>query len=139
MKIYSVAENGKLQSYKLFSTKIEAGFPSPADDYIEGQLDLNEYLVKNPPATFFVRVSGESMIGAGIHPNDLLIVDRSIKPKAGKVVIAVINGEFTVKRLVDRNGSFWLVPENSKFPEKQIKDDEDVLVWGVVTNVIHPL
>lgn len=83
----------------LYGTNVSAGFPSASNDYVEGKLDLNEHLIKNPPATFFVRVSGDSMIGAGIHPDDLLVVDRSEEPKHGKIVIAVINGELTVKRL----------------------------------------
>ena len=82
-----------------FSCAVEAGFPSPADDHLEGSLDLNSYLIKHPAATFFVRVSGESMVGAGIFNNDILVVDRSIKPSNGKVVIAVLEGQLTVKRL----------------------------------------
>lgn len=137
MKIYSLNQQSPTTSFKLFSTKIEAGFPSPADDYIESHLDLNEYLVKNPPATFFVRVSGESMIDAGIHPDDLLIVDRSLTPQSNQIVIAVLNSEFTVKRLVKKDGVFWLMPENKKFNPYRINDGDDVLIWGVVTNVIH--
>jgi len=137
MKIYSLNQQSPTTSFKLFASRIEAGFPSPADDYIESNLDLNEYLVKNPPATFFVRVSGESMIDAGIHPDDLLIVDRSLTPQSGQIVIAVLNSEFTVKRLVKKDGVFWLMPENKKFKPYQINDGDDVLIWGVVTNVIH--
>lgn len=87
-------------SQDLYGTKVSAGFPSPAGDFMEGKLDLNDYLIKNPPATFFVRVTGDSMIGAGIHPDDLLVVDRSIDPKSRKIVIAVVDGELTVKRLI---------------------------------------
>lgn len=137
MKIYSSKESAEQKLFHLYATKVEAGFPSPADDYLEGQLDLNEHLIKNPASTFFVRVSGESMVGAGINPNDLLIVDRSLRPNSGSIVIAIISGEFTVKRFVFRENSYWLVPENSNFKEKKISEDDDVAIWGVVTNVIH--
>ena len=90
----------------LFSGKVAAGFPSPADDYIEKSLDLNELLVQKPAATFFVRAQGESMLGAGIHPNDILVVDRSIAPVPGKIVICALNGELTVKRLEHHNGQW---------------------------------
>ena len=83
----------------LFSGKVATGFPSPADDYVEKTLDLNELLIQKPAATFFVRAQGESMLGAGIHPNDILLVDRSIEPVPGKIVICALNGELTVKRL----------------------------------------
>lgn len=96
-------------SLPLFSGKISAGFPSPADDYVEKTLDLNELLVQKPAATFFVRAQGESMLGAGIHPNDILVVDRSIEPAAGKIVICALNGELTVKRLASENGQ-WKQP-----------------------------
>ena len=90
----------------LFAGKVAAGFPSPADDYIEKSLDLNELLVQKPAATFFVRAQGESMLGAGIHPNDILVVDRSIDPVPGKIVICALNGELTVKRLEHHNGQW---------------------------------
>ena len=100
----------------LFSGKVSAGFPSPADDYVEKTLDLNELLVQKPAATFFVRAEGESMLGAGIHPNDILIVDRSIKPNAGKIVICALNGELTVKRLKRVKGTMVLKAENLTMP-----------------------
>jgi DNA polymerase V len=123
----------------LFSTKISAGFPSPADDYIEMQLDLNTHLIKNPASTFLLRVSGESMKDVGIFPNDILIVDRSIKPTDGKIVIAAIDGELTVKRLKKNNDALYLLPENKAFAPIVIKDSQELLIWGVVTNVIHAL
>ncbi|MCX7124718.1 MAG: translesion error-prone DNA polymerase V autoproteolytic subunit [Gammaproteobacteria bacterium] len=123
----------------LYSNKVSAGFPSPADDHIEAQLDLNTHLVKNPTSTFFVRVSGESMKDVGIFPNDILIVDRSIKPIDGKIVIAVVDGELTVKRLKTENGSLFLMPENKDFKPIAIKELQEVSIWGVVTNVIHAL
>lgn len=122
----------------LYSAKVAAGFPSPADDYIEAKLDLNEHLVKHPAATFFVRVEGESMIGAGIYPDDILIVDRSLKPSNGKIVIAVLNGELTVKRLkLGQGGALSLLPENDKFPVIHVTEEMNFNLWGVVTNVIH--
>jgi DNA polymerase V len=116
---------------------VSAGFPSPGTDYLEGKLDLNEHLIKNPPATFFVRVSGDSMIGAGIHPEDILVVDRSEDPKSGKIVIAVINGELTVKRLKQSREGIQLLPENPEYSPIAITEDMDFQVWGVVTFVIH--
>lgn len=123
----------------LYATRVAAGMPSPAEDYTEGLLDLNEHLMKNPEVTFFVRVSGDSMIDAGIHPGDLLIVDRSLRPGNGKVVIAVINGELTVKRLFKEKNKLYLMPENPHYPAIEIKEEMDFMIWGVVTNVIHEL
>ena len=114
-----------------------AGFPSPADDYIEGSLDLNHHLIKHPAATFFVRVSGESMINAGIYPGDILIVDRSLEAVDKKIVIAVLNGELTFKRLRIRCGNPVLEPENDTYKPIEITPDMAFEIWGVVTNVIH--
>jgi DNA polymerase V len=116
---------------------VAAGFPSPADDFLEGRLDLNEKLIRHPAATFFVRVSGNSMIKAGIHSGDMLIVDRSLEPKSGSVVVAVIDGEFTVKRISRKGDRLYLMPENPRFKPIQITDNSSFQVWGVVTNVIH--
>jgi DNA polymerase V len=121
----------------LFSGKVAAGFPSPADDYIEKNLDLNELLVHKPAATFFVRAQGESMLGAGIHPNDILVVDRSIEAVPGKIVICALNGELTVKRLERDNGQWQLKAENPAYADILIHDELDMVIWGVVTNVIH--
>ena len=124
----------------MYSTLVAAGLPSPTEDYSEGKIDLNEHLLKNPESTFFVRVSGDSMIDVGIHPNDLLIVDRSERPKSGRVIIAVINGELTVKRLIKKdNNKLWLMPENVNYPMIEITEDMEFMIWGVVTSVIHPL
>ncbi|AQT68207.1 LexA repressor [Anaerohalosphaera lusitana] len=127
------------QALPVFTARISAGFPSPAADYEEGKLDLNKHLIKNPPATFFVRVTGDSMEGAGIYDGDLLIVDRSVEPKSGKVVIAVLNGELTVKRLRVYRGKYSLIAENTNYPDIKISRDMEFEVWGVVTNVIHQL
>jgi len=123
----------------LFMVPVAAGFPSPAEDYLEGKLDLNKYLIKHPAATFFVRVTGDSMVAAGIHPGDILIVDRSIEPSDKKVVIAVIEGELTVKRIRMLKGKIVLMPENEKYKPLQIDGEMNFEIWGVVTNVIHPL
>jgi DNA polymerase V len=126
-------------SLPLFTGKVAAGFPSPADDYVEKNLDLNELLVQKPAATFFVRAQGESMLGAGIHPNDILVVDRSLEAIPGKVVICAINGELTVKRLERVNSQWQLKAENPAFPDIVIHDELELVIWGVVTNVIHSL
>jgi DNA polymerase V len=126
-------------SLPLFTGKVAAGFPSPADDYVEKNLDLNELLVQKPAATFFVRAQGESMLGAGIHPNDILVVDRSLEAIPGKVVICAINGELTVKRLERVNEQWQLKAENPAFADIVIHDELELVIWGVVTNVIHAL
>ena len=127
------------QELPVFIARIAAGFPSPAADYEEGKLDLNKHLIKNPAATFFVRVAGDSMVGAGIHDGDLLIVDRAKEPKNGSVIIAVLDGQLTVKRLRIRRGKYALEPENDNYPVQPITEGMEFEVWGVVTNVIHPL
>jgi len=118
---------------------VEAGFPSPADDYMEEGLDLNEHVIKHPSATYFVKASGDSMIGAGIFNGDLLIVDRSLEASSGKVVIAEVDGQLTVKRLLKLNDSFSLQSENSSYPPIELQEGNEVVVWGVVTHVIHDL
>lgn len=121
----------------LFTAGVSAGFPSPADDFIDRSLDLNEYLIKHPAATFFVRVEGSSMIGSGIHPGDILIVDKALEPYDGSIVIAVVDGEFTVKRFKRERGRCWLAPENPAYAPIEIAGDMQLEVWGVVTYVIH--
>lgn len=128
-----------VQPLPLFSGKVAAGFPSPAEDHVEKTLDLNELLVQKPAATFFVRAQGESMLGAGIHPNDILIVDRSIEPVPGKIVICALNGELTVKRLQRDSGHWQLQAENPAYADIVIHEALEMVIWGVVTNVIHPL
>ncbi|MBA3813522.1 MAG: translesion error-prone DNA polymerase V autoproteolytic subunit [Alphaproteobacteria bacterium] len=123
----------------LFESRVQAGFPSPGDDYSEGTLDLNDYLIPHKATTFFVRVTGESMTGAGIFPGDMLIVDRSLNPSDGKVVIAVLNGEMTVKRLKNNKDSLLLCSENDRYPDIKVTPEDEFSTWGVVTNVIHSL
>lgn len=132
-----LTQEGDEYKIPLYGSSVRAGFPSPADDYIESTLDLNEYLIKHPAATFLVRASGDSMIHAGIHSGDILVVDRSIEATHGKIVIAALNGELTVKRLSRQHGQVKLVAENPEFPAIDITEEQDVVIWGVVTNVIH--
>ena len=131
----SISESS--QQLPLYLEKISAGFPSPGEDYVDKELDLNDHLIKHPAATFFVRVEGDSMINAGIHDADLLIVDRSLEPGDRKIVIAVINGEMTVKRIRKQNNKLYLIPENNNFKYLEITPDSEFQVWGVVTYVIH--
>lgn len=121
----------------IYGGKVAAGSPAPTDDYIEGMMDLTEHLINDPATTFFVRVTGYSMINAGIHPDDILVVDRSLEPRHGKIVIAAVEGELTVKRLYKKNRSVRLMPENDEFEAIEIAPDEVLHIWGVVTNVIH--
>lgn len=140
VEIFELAGEVEKVKLPLYNCSVSAGFPSPADDYIDLKLDLNDYLIKRPSSTFLVRVSGESMIKAGIHDGDILTVDRSITPTDGKIVIAVINGECTVKRIQYKNNVLHLLPENDAYAPIIIKEFSDtIFIWGVVTNVIHPL
>lgn len=122
-----------------FQCAVAAGFPTAAEEEVEAELDLNELLIKRPTATFFVRVQGASMIGAGIHDGDILVVDRSLTAVDGKVVIAAVNGELTVKRLYRKGKTVRLLPENEDFEPIDITEETDLHIWGVVTNVIHAL
>jgi DNA polymerase V len=123
----------------LFDAAVPAGFPSPAADYEQEKLDLNRHLVSNPAATFFVKVAGDSMIGAGIHHGDLLVVDRSLEPRDKSVVIAVLNGELTVKRIRIKGRKVTLEPENDNYTSQEVTADTAFEVWGIVTSVIHRL
>ena len=124
-------------TFPLFAARVEAGFPSPADDYVDRALDLHEELVPRPAATFFVRARGESMIGAGIHDGDLLVVDRSLAPVPGRVVIAALDGALTIKRLGRGEHGLRLEAENDAYPPIEVGEDTDARIWGVVTSVIH--
>lgn len=139
LRVKNIFSFKKKQSINLplYISRVKAGFPSPADDYIEKQLDLNEYLIKHPASTFFVRVEGDSMIDAGIHSGDILIVDKSLEPKNNKIVIAVVNGELTVKRIKKTGGKVFLIAENDNYSPIEITGDTDFVIWGIVTNVIH--
>lgn len=115
---------------------ISAGFPSPADDFRETRISLDEELIRNKEATFFARVSGQSMIGAGLEDNDLLVIDRSIPPTNNKIAVCFLDGEFTVKRLRVEGGEVWLKPENPDYPIIKITEENNFIIWGIVTNVI---
>jgi DNA polymerase V len=128
---------GTRYSLNYFQQPVSAGFPSPAEDHLDGKLDLNRHYIKNPAATFFVRVAGDSMMGAGIHNGDLLIVDRSLEPLSGCVVIAVINGEHTVKRLHREGDRLLLLAENADYAPIVVSELEELHIWGVVTCVLH--
>ena len=121
----------------IFTSRVQAGFPSPADDYLEDTLDLNTHLIHHKEATFFVKAQGDSMIRAGIQQGDILIVDKSLSAKSGKIVIAVVDGEFTVKRLHKYKGNITLKAENPDFEDIKIGGDDELIIWGVVTSVIH--
>lgn len=121
----------------LYLSRIKAGFPSAADDYLDKKLDLNEHLIKHPSSTFFVRVKGDSMMGAGINSGDILIVDRSVEAKSGKIVVVILNGEFTVKRLHKRQERIFLLAENPEYGPIEVKQGTDFEIWGVVLHVIH--
>jgi DNA polymerase V len=133
----SLRSNTSPRKTPLFFTSIPAGFPSPAADYTEDELDFNELLVKRKAATYCLKVTGESMPGAGIFPNDILVVDRSIRPEKGDIVVAALNGEFTVKRFFQQHGSIILHPENPDFKDIRVSPEEDFTVFGVVTSVVR--
>lgn len=127
------------QPLPLFSDKVPAGFPSPATDHMDQRLDLAEHVVTHPDATFFLRVKSDSysMTGAGIFPGDLLVVDRSLEPKSGRVVVASINGELTVKRLHKHGDAITLKAENPAYQDISIKDGQELMICGVVAFVVH--
>ncbi len=137
-EVYGFERRSKLK-LPLFLAKVPAGFPSPADDFLDKRLDLNEHLVKHPAATFFVKVQGSSMIQAGIHAGDILIVDRALEPADRRIVVAAVNGELAVKRLCKRKDKVFLASENPDFREMEVTPEMGFEVWGVVTHVIHAL
>lgn len=118
-------------------SKVPAGFPSPATEYEEDSLDINDIVVTNPTATFYVRVKGNSMVDANIKDGDILVVDKSIEATHGKIIIAVVDGEFTVKTLYNKNGLIKLVPANPDFPDIVLKNEQELNVWGVVSYIIY--
>ena len=120
-----------------FSATVPAGFPSPAEDYEEGPLNLQDLLVPRPASTFFVRATGDSMLGAGILPGDILVVDRSLTVRHGDIILAILDGEFTVKRLIQREGLAFLKPENELYPVIPLDGNREFEVWGCVTATIH--
>jgi DNA polymerase V len=136
LEFYSAETTTKLK-IPLFESGVSAGFPSPADDYLDLPIDLNEFLIKHPAATFYVRVKGNSMEGAGIRNGDLLIVDRAEEPRNKSIVLGIIDGEFTVKRIKKKGSDLYLMPDNPEFKPIKIDNNMDFQVWGVVTYVVH--
>ncbi len=137
LQIFKAVANSR-QAIPLYSSKVAAGLPAPATCEVEDTIDLNEHLLANPTATYFVRATGESMTGAGIYPGDLLVVDCHLPAQSGKIVIALIDGELTVKRLFkDQGNNLFLMPENPMFEAIEITEEMDFMIWGVVTNTIH--
>ena len=135
-KIYKF-NNKKSADVGLHISSINAGFPSPAEDYVDVSLNLNDYLVKHPSSTFYIYVKGDSMIGSGIYDGDLMVVDRSLEPQSNNVVVAVIDGEFTVKKIYKKNNQIYLLPDNKNYQPIHIKEGMDFQVWGIVTHSIH--
>lgn len=128
-----------LLSIPLFADKVPAGFPSPATDDVEARLDLNRLLIQHAESTFFLRAKGQSMQDAGIHDGDVLVVDRALNPAHGQVVIAIVDGDFTVKRLFRQGGKVSLLAENPEFADITFREGQELQIWGVVTNVVHKL
>ena len=115
---------------------ISAGFPSPADDFRETRISLDRELVKNKEATFYARVDGDSMIGAGLNDGDLLVIDRSLNPENGKIAVCLVDGDFTVKRIKKEKDKFYLMPENKKYKPIELKEESELVIWGIVEYVI---
>tara|TARA_B100000768_G_C11031188_1_gene270173 strand:- start:9 stop:461 length:453 start_codon:yes stop_codon:yes gene_type:complete len=130
-------EESILSGVPIFINSVQAGFPSPAEDYMDLDLNLQDHLIQNPSATFCVRAVGESMKDAGIQSGDIMLVDKSLTPKNRSIVLAVIHGEFTVKRVNVSEKELYLMPENENFPPIKITQEMDFQVWGVVTYIIH--
>ena len=130
--------HGRLDAI-LINAGISAGFPSPAGDFKQERISLDKELIKNKEATFFARVSGESMINAGLEDGDLIVIDRSLEPTNNKIAVCFIDGEFTVKRLQVKKNKIWLKPENTNYKAIEVKEDNELIIWGIVTNVIKKL
>jgi len=128
---------GKVLDIPFYESNVPAGFPSPAEDFMDLDLNLQEYLVQHPSATFCVKVTGDSMQNAGIFSGDVMVVDRALEPKNKTIVLAVLDGEFTVKRIHKKRDSLYLNPENENFKPIEITEEIDFKVWGVVTHIIH--
>lgn len=140
LRVASVSklEAGEHIAVPLYLCRVSAGFPSPALDYVERDIDLNDWLIRNKLATYIVRVEGDSMVGE-IHPDDRLIVDRSLEPRHGDVVVACVDGEMLVKRMLIESGRCFLVAENPQYPAIELNGDSELTIWGVATHCIHGL
>jgi len=137
-EIYKLKIEKKVE-LPLYEFPVSAGFPSPADDYVDKHIDLNEYIIKHPAATFFVRVKGNSMQDSGISDGDLIVVDRALVPNNNTIVVAFLDGEFTLKRVKVKERELYLVPENSSYEPIKVTEDMDFQVWGVVTYCIKEI
>tara|TARA_B100000683_G_scaffold64516_1_gene62928 strand:+ start:630 stop:1079 length:450 start_codon:yes stop_codon:yes gene_type:complete len=135
LSFYSL--NSDVLDIPFYQSNVPAGFPSPAEDFMDLDLNLQAYLVQHPSATFCVRVTGDSMQNAGIFSGDVMVVDRALEPKNNTIVLAVLDGEFTVKRIQKKGNQLFLKPENQTFKPIEITEEMDFKVWGVVTHIIH--
>ena len=135
LSFYSL--NSDVLDIPFYQSNVPAGFPSPAEDFMDLDLNLQAYLVQHPSATFCVRVTGDSMQNAGIFSGDVMVVDRALEPKNNTIVLAVLDGEFTVKRIQKKGSQLFLKPENQTFNPIEITEEMDFKVWGVVTHIIH--
>ena len=138
LKIFSIDTN-KSTEIPFINEGIKAGFPSPAADFEETKLSLDSIVIKNKEATFYARASGSSMTNAGIDDDDLLVIDRSLEPSNGKIAVCFIDGEFTVKRIVLKDAKLFLQPENERYQPIEIQEDNNFLIWGIVTYVIKKM
>ncbi|MEN8964438.1 MAG: translesion error-prone DNA polymerase V autoproteolytic subunit [Polaribacter sp.] len=134
--IFFIPKPSSIEGAIFIDTGISAGFPIPAEDFEQNRVSLDEELVKNKNTTFFAKVKGQSMINAGLEDNDLLVIDRSLQPENNKIAVCYLDGEFTVKRLRVEKNEVWLQPENPDYPIINITEENDFLIWGIVTNVI---
>jgi DNA polymerase V len=137
LTIISLKDDLSKVELPLMQSKLSAGFPSPAEEYEEGKLDLNEYLIDHPAATFCVRITGDSMKDTGILEGSVVIVDRSLEAKHKDIVVAVLNGELTIKRLYHLDGKVMLLPENTDYAPIEIQEGDSFSIWGVVTGMVH--
>ena len=135
LHFYSPDTNNEADVW-LVGEGISAGFPSPADDFKEERISLDKAVVKNKAATFYARVAGQSMVGAGLDDGDLLVIDRSLEPQDGKIAVCFVDGEFTVKRLKVAEDCVWLMPENEQYKPLQVTEDNALIIWGIVTHVL---
>ena len=138
LHFYSPDTNNKADVW-LAGEGISAGFPSPADDFKEVRISLDRAVVKNEAATFYARVAGQSMVGAGLDDGDLLVIDRSLEPEDGKIAVCFVDGEFTVKRLKVAEDCVWLMPENKQYKPLQVTEENELIIWGIVTHVLKAL
>lgn len=136
LQFYAI-EEASFDEITLYGDSVPAGFPSPADDYLDMDLNLHDYLVQHPSATFCVRAIGDSMVDAGIQSSDVMVIDRALTPKNNDIILAVVNGEFTVKRIKKSEDELYLMPANENYKPMKITEEMNFQVWGVVNFIIH--